>query len=487
MARISYPIRFSNQFGIDEGTLVALGVLNPTLNLDTRLFIDPMLLEKSSHTEISNGARANYEKHFTEVIRLLRGSKTQGDAPWKAALRRLSFPEIKWTCLGYGAGSVAGSGSGRDMTKQVIRTAKQIVDLGVEDPDLFVAMALFEEGFGPDRISDMTTNVILGDLIAFNHRILNSLEIPRRRWKLELRSGAIFHAFLPRNLYVRGGAPILLVPTDILRDLPIATDWSDVAYAASRNEQLRSQVNRQIADLWQRRTLKDKKDKDELRRWAMSGKDEFNYFLSMIKDAGGEGYDFENDPLGELFWQRLAATMATEEPLSLNIPQTLDLDGLSQVVTQIIEQFRFLVEERRFSEELYQHNGGPRPEKSAQRLFFAIAYAYCKANNLDITPEADTGNGPVDFKVSQGFTSRVLVEIKLSTNSKLVKGYTRQLETYKTAEETQRGFYLVVDIGQMGEKKKSLMAAKNEAAARGDQTSPIIFVSGTRKPSASKL
>lgn len=287
MARISNPVRFSNQFGIDEGSLVALGVLNPTLNLDTRLFIDPMLLQKSSHAEISNGARANYEKHFNTVIRLLRGSKTQGDAPWKAALRMLSFPEIKWTCLGYGAGSVAGSGSGRDMTKQVIRTAKQIVDLGIEDPDLFVAMALFEEGFGPDRISDMTTNVILGDLIAFNHRILDSLEIPHRKWKLKLRNGAIYRASLPRNLYVKGGAPILLVPRDILRDLPIATDWSDVAYAASRNEQLRGQVNRHIADLWQRRTLKDKKDKDELRRWAMSGKDEFNYFLSMIKDGGG--------------------------------------------------------------------------------------------------------------------------------------------------------------------------------------------------------
>jgi hypothetical protein len=70
------------------------------------------------------------------------------------------------------------------------------------------------------------------------------------------------------------------------------------------------------------------------------------------------------------------------------------------------------------------HAGSPRPEKAAQRLFFAIAYAYCKANNLDVTPEADTGNGPVDFKVSLGFTGRVLVEIKLSTNTKLVRGYT---------------------------------------------------------------
>jgi hypothetical protein len=52
-----------------------------------------------------------------------------------------------------------------------MQTAKAIVDLGIDDPDLFVAMGLFEEGIGPDRISDMATNVIFPDLIAFNTRI----------------------------------------------------------------------------------------------------------------------------------------------------------------------------------------------------------------------------------------------------------------------------------------------------------------------------
>jgi hypothetical protein len=116
-----------------------------------------------------------------------------------------------------------------------------------------------------------------------------------------------------------------------------------------------------------------------------------------------------------------------------------------------------------------------------------VAYAYCKANDLDITPEADTGNGPVDFKVSLGFAGRVVVEIKLSRNGKLVAGYTRQLETYKTAEETIKGYYVVIDVGQMGEKVKALMAIKNLAAGRGEATSPIIFIDGLRKPSASKL
>ena len=483
MAKITNPVRFSEYFEIDSAVLDAAGVLNPSLNVDTALFIDPLLLEKSVHPEIRDGARPTYEAHFTTVIKLLRVAKAVEDVAWRSARKHLSFPEIKGTCLGYGAHSVSGSGSGNDTREHMTRTAKEIVDLGVDDPDLFVAMALFEKGFGPDRISDMTTNVILGDLLRFNSRILDSLTIPRKAITLRLRNGKTYDATLPVNPYVRGGAPIILVPADILRDLPIATDWSDVADAASKNAELRNRVNDQIAQLWTAKTLKDK---DELRRWAMSGKEPFETLIDMIRGASPTAYDMLGDPCGEIFWRKLAATLAEQEPFHLKAPPQLDLAGVVSVVEQIIEQLRVLIEDRRFSEELY-HAGRPRPEKAAQRLFFAVAYAYCKANNLDLTPEADTGNGPVDFKVSQGFTGRVLVEIKLSTNRKLVKGYTRQLDAYKLAEETQKGYYVVVDVGSMGEKAKNLIDVKNAAAAQGDVTSPILFVDGSRRPSASKL
>jgi hypothetical protein len=290
-------------------------------------------------------------------------------------------------------------------------------------------------------------------------------------------------AELPLNPFVKGGAPIILVPGDILRDLPIARDWADVADAASKNQELRNKVNDQIARLWESKTLKGK---GEVRDWALSGKSEFETLLEMIHGANPKPYDMGSDPIGEIFWRRLAASLAEREPFTLKPPPRMDLAGVLSVVEQIIEQFRFLIEDRRFSEELY-NAGKPRPEKAAQRLFFAVAYAYCKANNLDLTPEADTGNGPVDFKVSAGFTGRVLVEIKLSTNGKVVKGYSRQLETYKTAEETLKGYYVVVDVGQMGEKGKNVLALKNEAAAKGETTSPVIFIDGIRRPSASKL
>lgn len=179
MAKIANPVRFSDHFGLDEAALRDAGVLNPTLNVDTKLFIDPLLMERSQHPEICQGAVSTYRQYFTTVIKLLRSAPSADHAASKAAFRLLSFPEIKWTCLGYGAQSVAGSGSGDQMTAQMMKTGKEIVDLGIEDPDLFVAMALFEEGFGPDHICDMAANVILGEscnstsvfLIHFRSRV----------------------------------------------------------------------------------------------------------------------------------------------------------------------------------------------------------------------------------------------------------------------------------------------------------------------------
>lgn len=483
MAKITNPIRFSTHFGIDPAAVARLGVLDPSLNVDTRLFIDPFLIPSSSHPEISGDGRATYEKHFRQIIALLAGSKTVNDAPWRSAKRLLQFPEVKWTCLGYGGQSVSGSGSGPFTTDGLVQTAKEIVDLGITDPDLFVAMGVFEEGIGPDRISDMATNVILPDLLKFNARVLKALGVLVQVVTLTLKNGTSYQAELPINPYEKNGTPVILVPADILRDLPIVTDWSDVSDAVSKNVTLRNQVNRQIADIWKRKTLKDKA---LLRQWATGSKQGFETFLQLLKSSNPQPYDIAGDPLGELIWRRIAETIASDEPFNLSPPAKADAVDVAKVVRQIIEQFQFLIEKRRHSEDLY-HNGNPRPEKAAQRLFFAVAYSYCKASNIDLTPEADTGNGPVDFKMSSGFDGRVLVEIKLSTNSKVLAGYEKQLQAYKDAEQTTYGFYVVIDVGGMGKKDQQLLARKNALAIAGQPTSEIVLIDAKRRPSASKL
>ena len=69
MAKIRNPVRFSEHFGVAPAELKKLGVLDPTLNVDTKLFIDPFLIRK--HPEIAKKGYQTYRKHFETVIKLL--------------------------------------------------------------------------------------------------------------------------------------------------------------------------------------------------------------------------------------------------------------------------------------------------------------------------------------------------------------------------------------------------------------------------------
>ena len=106
---------------------------------------------------------------------------------------------------------------------------------------------------------------------------------------------------------------------------------------------------------------------------------------------------------------------------------------------------------------------------------------------MDISPEADSGAGPVDFKFSDGYEAKVLVEIKLSTNPKLLHGYEKQLEAYKKAESSMSAIYLVIDLGNITRKRKDLFALRESMKAQGKSVSEIIIVDGARKVSASRL
>lgn len=477
MAKIRDPLLFSKHFNIDPEKLEILGVLDPVLNVDTKLFIDPLLLSHSAHEEIKIGAHNSYVAFFEMMVKLLLASKKEGDVPWRNADRHFTFPETSGTGLGYGAATTHGSAWGLGLRAQVLSTAKEIVDLGVVDPDLFQALALFEDGVGPDRISDMTTKVIIKDLLAFNHRVLSELSIPLEDFCV---AGEIVK--LPANPLEKKRAPVILVPKDILRDLPIATDWDSVCDAAAKNAALRNSLNKQIGRIW---AVKSKRQKHSIRKEVLDSKEAFEAILDAIKAVKPTPYDFGKDAEGVGKWLDVLRRVAEENPLALSITKSPSIDDVFNLAKEIVERFRVLVEDKGLWKELWVDKK-PRHENSAQRIFFAVADAYCKANNIDVTPEADSGGGPVDFKFSAGYEARVLVELKLSTNSHVVTGYTTQLEVYKGAEETTRAIYLVVDVGSMGTKDKRIMEAKNAALAKGEPASDIFFVDASPRKSASK-
>ena len=154
------------------------------------------------------------------------------------------------------------------------------------------------------------------------------------------------------------------------------------------------------------------------------------------------------------------------------------------IVEKIIEQFKFLIEKRDLWRDLYA-SGKPRFEKASQRMFYVIAHSYCQANGLDITPEAETGRGPVDFKLSVGIDTRILVEIKLSTNKQVMHGYDKQLTVYAEAEKPIESYYVVINVGGLGKKEAELVYKKDQLEKKLGRAPKIVVIDGTPKKSAS--
>lgn len=474
------PITLSMAWGINSEAIAAIGALDVTLNCDTNLFIDPLLLAEASDKAFRECATAMYEERFHRLIELLVASKKPDDVAWRAARRMLSFHEIPYTHLGYSAGT-GGAGFGTGLTGNLISTAKEVIDLGVANPNLFIALALFEDGVGADRISDMTTNIIVDCLAQFTAARCDQLGIPVRSFRI----GAATHQ-LPSNP-LKDSEPLLLVPHDVVRDLPIAADWSSVGAAARETEDLRERVNEQIGEIWGAKT---RKEKEAVRRSALRSKESFETLLEVLENAADSPYDVKGDHRGEIYPADIRREIAAQEPLNLSSysARTLTLVEVDEVVTAIVAQFKTLIEDKGLWKELWNDKQTTaRLEKAMQRLFYAVAISYCDANKLDISPESDAGAGPVDFKVSAGGKSKVLLELKRSSNSKLVEGYTRQLEAYRKAEGTVRAHYVVIDIGGLtATKTKALSDARARAIKDGFAPSEIAYIDGSVQKSASK-
>lgn len=474
MAKIKSPTSFSDCFNLDVTKMNELGLFNPILNVDTPLFIDPVLLKKSKHELISRNALEQFSKRFEDIILLLSNSVKEDDLAWKSAMKLLPQKEIDGTCLGYGVNSTSGRGMPEKQQRLILRTASEIIKLGIKDPNLFMLLPLFEEGIGPDTISDLTTTAIENTLLEFSEYNARNLNIKTEYVEYKGIEREIIINPLKKNI-----SPILLLPHDILRHLPIVNDWKEIADAAAYNTALRSRVNKMIASILKGKT---KREKQEIKNMILHDKQSLTELLTVLKNGNANPYDFQMDKLGIIAWQNIISTVSHDYPLKLE-KDTNSESGLNRCVVDIIEQFKFLVENKGVNKLFWREKNEPNKEKNVQMIFFAMAYSYCKANNIDINPEMDTGTGNVDFKFSHGFDKRIIVEIKNSYNSNIVSGFRTQLETYKKSEETLLGYYVIVDVGGLGVKLDNLYKIYNDEPLKKAE---IYYVDAKLKLSASK-
>ena len=335
-------------------------------------------------------------------------------------------------------------------------------------------MGLFEEGVGPDTLSDMTTNFLLPVLCEITETFCLSHNVQTRQFEAKYENRR-----LPENPY-SPSKPIVLVPRDLLRDLPLAADWSDVSRVIFEVQEIRDAVNQMFGNL-AKASISQKKA--AVRRVAFSSKRLLRLLFQAVSGAS-ESYDEKADLDGHFQFRRILYEDSARFAGMLSMPKTTDANGLFKTVMDIIQQFTQLIEDNNMWELLW-HGDAPRHERASQLLFFAVATVMCAVNNIDISPETNSGGGPVDFKFSTGFSGRVLVEMKLSKGT-VVHGYKTQLEIYKKAAVTRAGIFVVMDIGGMGRKLYTIKKMKAQAEAAGQLASEIVVIDARRRISASK-
>lgn len=469
--------RVSSYLGVTPVDLDDLGVFDAFIGVDTLLFLDPFLLKGTKIPEFKHSEK-RVHKYFEDIMRLIVASKAPGDKAWKEAYRRLIFKEMPGVSIGYGQKGRSGSGVGPKLARELIKSAQEVISMGIKDPEIFALLGLFEEDFGADRLSDMTIRIIHGEILAFTQRVSRDLGIKNVQQFRWYRKDWV--------LPIHNGRPLLFLPKELLRDLPVALSWDDIWKVASLNQELRDRLNEMIAKIWKgsRRA-----PKWYIKKVVLGDPENVKALVEAYKNSEAKPYDFDKDSGGQINWDVFGKKFATENPIALELVAKPTLDDVENVVLEIAKQFKRNIEVNGLKEHLYTKNGSdykPLHERYSQLLFYSTADTYCAANDLDLSREPNAGNGPVDFKVSGGYETRVLAEIKLTSNKNLLAGLMEQLKAYEEAENTPRSVYVVIRVTESDNSIKQLQKLDAELKAEGKIVPKIIYVDARIKPSASK-
>jgi len=184
-------------------------------------------------------------------------------------------------------------------------------------------------------------------------------------------------------------------------------------------------------------------------------------------------------------WYNEARRYCSDHPLLAGVQTAADF---ANAVDSMLDEFKHFVEENAGWRLLFNDNWVPRGEQAAQLLCLGIIAQYCRANDIDVTREANIGKGPVDFKIARGYSLRTLIEVKLAKNTKFWNGLERQFPAYLQAERIERGYFVVImqnesDLGRVLPIQNRIDALRQATGIR----IKYIGIDARRQSSASRL
>ena len=146
---------------------------NPVVEWDSKLFIDPLLLKRTSIKELKNCYQELIEFFKNACITL----KTKS-IPKTLVENMLNFREVEEAQLGYSYDSNKGSGFSGITALKFFENFSKYVDLKIFNYDELEEITLFEENVDLDRITDMILSITKRYFIAYSCSIAEKEGFP---------------------------------------------------------------------------------------------------------------------------------------------------------------------------------------------------------------------------------------------------------------------------------------------------------------------
>ncbi len=463
--------RAHEHLGVSEKAYERTGAFDPVIGVDSLFFVDPLLLSKTRVPEFKGGLE-EVRGYFADVITLLQTRNARARA---TAHKKLTLKEVRGIGIGYGSESDDGSAIGPELARRLMVTAEELLQMGVSDPAIFEVMGLFEEDFGPDRLSDGLIRILLRRVYTYSARITKELKIKDTVLQKTYEQEYVLAKHPLKD------EPLLFIPKNVLRDLPVANNFEEISFVASFNAELRKRFNAILAACFAGR--KEKPKKSEIRQYLLEAKERIQTVVSAYETSSPAPYDFENDPSGLHLWLEKAQELVERIPLS--IPDKPNKKELEKIVQDVIQGFKKFIETKGGWRSLYGNKKDPLNERHARHFFYATALLYCQKCDIDISPESNAGSGPVDFKLSAGHDEKIIVEVKL-TSGHVRQGYEKQTRIYEESEEAKASYYVVVQVTEKSKVLEEVLRMEEEEEKEGKKHPTVIVVDGRERPSASK-
>jgi hypothetical protein len=497
-------VYFSDIFNVSPDVLEKYGAFNISLINDLPLFIDPFLLFNSTKPE--------YQRLHKEILRyvaFLRDRSVEQSVSKGLLISWYTFPEVKQTWLGYSEVGNSGRGPGLDFARAFDENLKgQFSDFDkvtiCQSPHL-EKFCLVKEKIGKDNISDFVTNLIKGFLLRYTEKFAKkyidasmrkSFTVSHVNFNYTTCSWNSGHFELPLDiLNTQKEDYVLLTPKDLLtkdenwiNKNDLVHNFNDIVSSVS-NEELRAQLNfyfvRNLPKPKLTKKGKEKKpSKADIANAVGAVLKEYptliDYYIKYKEDKSEEAKSISGERVSEvqkLFVEKLSAFMLLLDK------ETKFYKTKKDTLSASYERVLFLknVIENKDGYRMFYMKGLPVKREADIHVMFRLTWF---ASPDDVTPEANAGRGPVDFKISHGAFDKTLVEFKLASNSKLAQNLQKQVEIYKKAHDTDKAIKVIIFFSAREELHVRKML---KAMGLADEKYIVLIdARNDNKPSASK-